>query len=107
MGQVNFSKFYSTSSKSTRGENPATLPVHSTLDRLSPEFCEWFAGFVDAEGLFAVYLVDDRRPKSSFRITLHKDDHAALEFIQDQLGAGNILSYPDKADAVYFKVRAK
>lgn len=62
---------------------------------------------MDAEGLFAVYLVDDRRPKSSFRITLHKDDHAALEFIQDQLGAGNILSYPDKADAVYFKVRAK
>ena len=100
VGQVNlnFGKFYSTSTRcttdnSTQGENPSTRQqaVSSTFNRLSSEFCEWFTGFVDAEGLFTVHLVDNKRPQLSFRITLHKDDQAALKFIQDQLGAGIIL----------------
>ena len=50
---------------------------------------------MDAEGLFTVYLYENHRPKISFRISLHKDDKAALKFIQDQLGAGIILAERD------------
>ena len=63
----------------------------SLSDWLSPEFCEWFTVFVDAEGLFTVYLRNNRRPTISFRISLHKNDGAVLKFIQDQLGVGIIL----------------
>ena len=44
------------------------------LDRLSTKFREWFVGFVDAEGLFGVYLYSNGRAKLSFRISLHKDE---------------------------------
>src|SRR5690606_18885921 len=47
------------------------------IQALDPEFIEWFVGFVDAEGLFAVYLRESGLPKLSFRITLHIDDLAA------------------------------
>jgi len=98
----NIRKFYSTKSSTKwcntiiEGESslPSKHPV-SLTDRLSPEFCEWFTGFVDAEGLFTVYLYENSRPKISFRISLHKDDHAVLKFIQDQLGAGIILAERD------------
>ena len=50
---------------------------------------------MDAEGLFAVYLVGKTRPSLSFRISLHKDDQAVLKFIQDQLGVGVISASRD------------
>lgn len=103
----NFRKFYSTKSSSStiaKRENPSSLPV-SLSGRLSPEFCEWFTGFVDAEGLFAVYLRDNKRPTISFRISLHKDDEAVLKFIQDQLGAG-IISV-DRDSLVFYLQKAE
>ncbi len=39
---------------------------------------------MDAEGLFAVYLRENKRPTLSFRISLHKDDHAVIKFLQDR-----------------------
>jgi hypothetical protein len=50
---------------------------------------------VDAEGLFAVYVNKSGLPKLSFRIALHKDDLAVLEFLQKKLGTGIILKSSD------------
>lgn len=72
---------------------------------LSPEFIEGFAGFVDAEGLFAVYLTSTGNPKISFRITLHKDDLGALKFIQKELGAGVIRLEGDTY--VYYLIKSE
>lgn len=41
------------------------------------------------------YLVDNKRPTLSFLLSLHKDDHAVLKFIQEQLGAGTIVADRD------------
>lgn len=51
---------------------------------------EWFVGFLDAEGLFGVYLYSNGRAKLSFRISLHKDDLAVLESIKKELNVGTI-----------------
>jgi hypothetical protein len=52
-------------------------------------------GFCDAEALFAVYVYKSGLAKLSFRIALHKDDLAVLEFIQKELGTGIILRSKD------------
>lgn len=53
------------------------------LCTLSGKFMEWFFGFVDAEGLFGVYLYSNGRAKLSFIISLHKDNLPVLEGIKN------------------------
>lgn len=69
------------------------------LDRLSTKFMELFAGFVDAEGLFGVYLYSNGRAKLSFRISQHKDDLPGLEGIKKELNVGTI--YRERNSVVY------
>jgi NADH-ubiquinone oxidoreductase chain 4 len=74
---------------------PLGLVSDSKNKNLESDFVQWFVGFTDAEGLFAVYVDKSGLPKLSFRITLHMDDLAVLEFIQKKLGTGVILKSRD------------
>lgn len=80
---LSFSKSYSTSTDKDY--------ISKSLQRLDPSFIEWFVGFSDAEGSF-----DFLRKKSRntyvfrFRISLHLDDIAVLNYIKDNLGIGRV-----------------
>lgn len=72
---------------------------------LSETFIEWFRGFTDAEGCFIIQ--NDVRPtkdhnlKFIFRITLHIDDLACLEFIKNTLHIGNVRVNVERSDVAY------
>lgn len=57
---------------------------------LSPEFIEWFRGFVDAEGCFHIYKRRGNSFEFRFSIGLHIDDKAVLEYIYDNLRIGKV-----------------
>lgn len=72
---------------------------------LSKNFIEWFRGFTDAEGCFMIQndvrLTKDHNFKFTFRITLHLDDLACLEFIKNTLHIGNIRVNVERSEVVY------
>jgi len=72
---------------------------------LSKNFIEWFRGFTDAEGCFiiqsVVHLTKDHNFKFIFRITLHLDDLACLEFIKNTLHIGNVRVNVERSEVVY------
>lgn len=62
---------------------------------LPPRFGDWFAGFVDGEGCFAINCSCSKRDgnkevKTGLQITLRDDDLEVLEYICDTLNIGNI-----------------
>lgn len=56
------------------------------------EFNQWFAGFVDGEGSFAIIIQKNSVVSFRFGIHLHIDDLEVLEFIKRKLNCGNIFS---------------
>jgi hypothetical protein len=64
-------------------------------------FVQWFVGFCDAESSF--YIVKNNI-KFRFSITLHRDDLAVLEFLQNSLNCGNIYTYQNK---IVFRITKK
>ena len=72
---------------------------------LSRNFIEWFRGFTDSEGTFIIQndarLAKDSNFKFIFRISLHIDDKAALEFIKYSLQIGNVRVYPKTSEVIY------
>ena len=72
---------------------------------LSRNFIEWFRGFTDSEGTFIIQndarLAKDYNFKFIFRISLHIDDKAALEFIKYSLQIGNVRVYPKTSEVIY------
>lgn len=65
-------------------------------------FLQWFAGFTDAEGNFAINSIfkKDKLIISSFsfmfKIALHKDDQEVLRYIKDKLNIGGVRLYKDE-----------
>ena len=51
-------------------------------------FVQWFVGFVDAEGLFAVHVDKSGLPKLLFRIALHVDDLPVLDLLKKKIRYG-------------------
>ena len=72
---------------------------------LSRNFIEWFRGFTDTEGCFNiqndVLLTKDHNFKFIFRITLHLDDLACLEFIKNTLHIGNVRVNTERSEVAY------
>lgn len=72
---------------------------------LSRNFIEWFRGFTDAEGAFIIQndsrLAKDHNFKFIFRISLHIDDIAALEFIKYSLQIGNVRVNRKTSEVIY------
>lgn len=68
-------------------------------------FIEWFRGFTDAEGCFIIQtdvrLTKEYNFKFIFRITLHIDDLACLEFIKNTLQIGNVRVNTKSSEVVY------
>jgi intein-encoded DNA endonuclease-like protein len=62
------------------------------LRAISPDFIEWFRGFVDGEGNFSIKR-DHNTFAFSFQIKLHIDDVNVLHFIKSNLKMGNVRSY--------------
>ena len=62
-------------------------------------------GFKDSEGTFIIQndarLAKDYNFKFIFRISLHIDDKAALEFIKYSLQIGNVRVYPKTSEVIY------
>ena len=80
---LSFSKFFSTST----GEDS----ISKILQRLDSSFIEWFVGFSDAEGSFDFIRKKNRNTYVfRFRISLHLDDMAVLNYIKDNLGLGRV-----------------
>lgn len=79
-----------------------TMPfiLSSSLGNNSPvkmtdfEFNQWFAGFTDGEGSFAI-VINKGVISFKFSIKLHIDDLDTLKFIQDKLNCGNIFIFAD------------
>jgi hypothetical protein len=74
------------------------------------DFLEWFRGFTDAEGKF--FINKDFRKSFNltfmFRLVLHKDDLAVLEYLKYRLKIGEI--YPSKItdhNSVTWKIQRK
>jgi hypothetical protein len=61
------------------------------------EFIEWFRGFVDAEGCFMIKDNLLNRFSFQFKLALHKDDLAALNFIQNRFNLGYIAKHGNVA----------
>ena len=60
---------------------------------LDENFYEWFGGFSDGEAMFYIQLTaGGRNAVFFFKISLHKDDIAVLNFIKDSLGIGKVYS---------------
>ena len=56
---------------------------------LSDSFIEWFRGFTDAEGCFSITKIKGINAfRFDFRISLHIDDLAVIEYIHNTLGFG-------------------
>ena len=65
------------------------------MKNITSEFGNWFAGFVDGEGYFGIIICDSSTVKSEavqFVIKLRRDDRAILEYIQSNLGFGNVYN---------------
>lgn len=59
-----------------------------SLDSLSNEdFAEWFRGFIDAEGCFAIQRIDNRF-RLIFTLCLHIDETPLIKYIAQRLGVG-------------------
>lgn len=70
---------------------------------LTYDFIEWFRGFTDAEGCFYFNRIADKFTFSfGFRIVLHIDDLAALEFIQNSLQIGKVRRNKIHPTAEYY-----
>lgn len=70
--------------------NKLNINTNNNLDRLDPEFLEWFSGFTDAEGNFSIYIKDKKYYAFRFKIQLHVDDKPVLDLIRDKLGIGTV-----------------
>lgn len=69
--------------------------VHLGMKNITDEFGYWFSGFVDGEGYFGIIIRDSSTIKSEavqFVIKLRRDDRAILEYIQSNLGFGNVYN---------------
>jgi len=53
-------------------------------------FIHWFVGFTDGEGCFLIRTSSNKNVRFVFRIALHIDDKATLEYIKKTLGVGNL-----------------
>lgn len=85
LNRANFSNSYSTST----GKNSNSI----FLQRLDPNFIEWFVGFSDGEGSFGFIKSKSKNTYVfSFRILLHIDDLEVLNYIKDNLGLGKVSS---------------
>lgn len=92
-------RFYSTSSvykvlsEVSNIDNNESMKFDSLeLRAISPDFIEWFRGFVDGEGNFSI-VRDHNTFAFVFQIKLHIDDVNTLYFIKSNLKMGNVRSY--------------
>ena len=70
---------------------------------LTRDFIEWFRGFTDAEGCFYFYRIADKFTFSfGFRIVLHIDDLAVLEYIQNCLQIGKVRINKTRFTSEYY-----
>lgn len=65
------------------------------------EFNQWFAGFLDGEGNFAIIIHNKTVIIFRFSIKLHIDDKEALEFIKHRLNCGNVFTRTDQRSASF------
>ena len=79
---------------------------NQTPSGLTKSFLFWFAGFTDSEGNF---IITQRNTLNSiyfgfrFRIRLHIDDKATLDFIQKTLGVGTVYKEKDECIFIVYK----
>lgn len=69
--------------------NPATRLLPVTMEE-KHSFFQWFSGFVDGEGSFAISCSSQGIWRWLFRIRVHLDDLPTLQYIQAVLGVGRI-----------------
>ena len=89
-------RYYSNSSslpKADQGLLQSKRDTRLSIPMSDLEFLEWFRGFVDAEGCFMIKENLTNRYSFQFRIGLHKDDLAVLNFIQNRLKIGYVTGY--------------
>jgi hypothetical protein len=67
------------------------------------EFCDWFSGFVDAEGNFLIMIEKNKKiVRFRFAIKLHIEDINCLYYIKENLdNIGIVRKYEDKNYAEY------
>ena len=58
-------------------------------------FLAFFVGLVDGDGYILVSRTEGGYIKIQLVISLHIDDLATLEYVQETLGIGKINTYPD------------
>ena len=59
------------------------------MNEIKDDFGNWFAGFTDGEGYFAIRKQNRENPYScQFKISLRDDDRLILEEVRDVLGIG-------------------
>ena len=81
--------------------NSSLMPLSSkSLDTEMEKFFEWFVGFTDAEGLF-FFTKQGNYYRFIFKIGLHSDDIATLQWIKDMLGFGKVVVEKFKAVCFY------
>jgi len=84
---------------------PGLRPTERQQWILPKNFIEWFRGFTDAEGCFIIQndvrLTKDHNFKFIFRITLHLDGLACLEFIKNTLHIGNVRVNTKTSEVAY------
>lgn len=101
---------YSSSKNITRNKNilpytnlkPLNLNLKShnipSLINVDSKFLYWFAGFVDGEGSFAIYLPKNKNAvRFTLTIQLHIDDILVLQKIQKVLNIGKIITHKNVA----------
>jgi hypothetical protein len=68
-------------------------PLHPPWVDEDPAFWDWFAGFVDGEGCFAIavsHSTGREYPQPFFKIAVRADERPILEEIRDRLGCGRV-----------------
>ena len=78
-------------------DNPRAKYIKMTDD----EFNQWFTGFTDGEGNFAIIIHNNTVISFRFSIKLHIDDKEALEFIKHRLNCGSVFNRTDLRSASF------
>lgn len=86
-------------------KNSEDLPSHlkKVMPNASKQFLEWWVGFTDAEGSFAISSQQNWKYVSlRFVIEVHLDDVEVLHKIAQTLGIGRVLENKNSKTALYF-----
>ena len=74
------------------------IKYSSILKDLTPEFKQWFVGFIDAEGCFMISIRYSNVITFRVRITLHIDELPLIVELQNKLGCGSIYKGKTKCE---------